>query len=92
MRTTVDLDEAMLDRAKHLALHEGRTLSAVVSDALAAYLGARKRAQKAPPFELLTRGSARAHFPSAAEIAANEEADELAALQLSTAAGRRASP
>jgi predicted transcriptional regulator len=91
MRTTVDLDEAMLDRAKHLALREGRTLSSVVSDALIAYLGARRHAQKAPPFELLTRGSARAHFPSPAEIAATEEAEELAALKLS-AAGHRAPP
>ena len=63
MRTTVDLDEAMLDRAKHLALREGKTLSAVVSDALAAYLGARKQAQKAAPFELLVRGNARGRFP-----------------------------
>jgi hypothetical protein len=91
MRTTVDLDEATLDRAKHLALREGRTLSSVVSDALAAYLGARKHAQKAPPFELLVRGSARAHLPSPAEISEAEEAEELAALQI-PGVKRRASP
>ena len=90
MRTTVDLDEAMLDRAKHLALREGKTLSAVVSDALAAYLGARKQAQKAAPFELLVRGNARGRFPLPAEVAATEEAEELGALQIPEL--KRASP
>jgi hypothetical protein len=91
MRTTVDLDDAMLDRAKHLALREGRTLSSVVSEALAAYLGARKQAQKAAPFELLVRGHPRARFPSPAEIAAAEDAEELGALQIPSVK-RRASP
>lgn len=91
MRTTVDLDEAMLDRAKHLALREGKTLSSVVSDALAAYLAARKQVQKAAPFELLVRGDARAHFPSPAEVAATEDSEELAALQI-PGMKRRASP
>jgi predicted transcriptional regulator len=91
MRTTVDLDEATLDRAKHLALREGRTLSSVVSDALSAYLGARKQAQKAVPFELLVRGNARARFPSPAEIAATEDSEELAALRI-PGMKRRASP
>jgi len=82
MRTTVDLDDAVLDRAKHLALREGRTLSSVVGDALAAYLAARKQAQKAAPFELMVRGDARARFPTPAEVAASEEAEELEALRI----------
>jgi hypothetical protein len=77
MGTTVDLDDALLDRAKHLAVREGRTLSSVVSDALAAYLDARRQAEKAAPFELLVRGNPRARFPSPGEIAAAEEADDL---------------
>lgn len=91
MRTTVDLDEAVLDRAKHLALREGRTLSSVVGEALAAYLGARKPAPKAAAFELLVRGNSRARFPSSAEIADAEEVEELAALQIAKVK-RRAPP
>lgn len=91
MRTTVDLEEPILERAKHLALREGRTLSSVVSDALAAYLAARKQAQKTAPFELLVRGDARARFPTQAEVTAVEEAEELDALQI-PAVKRRAPP
>jgi hypothetical protein len=39
VRTTVDLDETLLDRAKRLARKEGRTLGAVLNNALGAYLG-----------------------------------------------------
>jgi predicted transcriptional regulator len=75
MRTTVDIDEALLERAKRLALKEKQTLGAVVGEALAAYLGARRQTEKDPPFELIVAGSARGRFPSPAEIAAVEEDD-----------------
>jgi hypothetical protein len=52
MRTTVDLDPGLLETAKRLASKEHRTLSAVLGDALAAYLGIRRQASKDPPFEL----------------------------------------
>jgi hypothetical protein len=42
VRTTVDLDAALPGRAKRLALSEGKTLGAVLSDAWVAYLGRRK--------------------------------------------------
>lgn len=80
MRTTVDIDEALLERAKRLALKEKQTLGAVVGQALAAYLGTRRQAEKDSPFELIVAGSARGRFPTPAEIAAVEEEDEVRAL------------
>jgi hypothetical protein len=82
MRTTVDIEEGLLERAKRLALKEKQTLGAVVGEALAAYLGGRKQAGKDPDFELLVRGNPRARFPSAAEIASAEEEDDVRALAL----------
>lgn len=80
MRTTVDIDDALLERAKRLALKERKTLGAVVGQALAAYLGTRRQAEKDPPFELIVAGSAQARFPTPAEIAAVDEEDEAHAL------------
>jgi predicted transcriptional regulator len=88
MRTTVEIDERVLDRAKALALKESKTLSAIVSSALAAYVGARRAAAKDEPFELLVRGSARGRFPSVAEMNAVEDAEDAAALGVT----RRADP
>jgi predicted transcriptional regulator len=82
MRTTVDIDDALLERAKRLALKEKQTLGAVLGQALAAYLGSRRQSGKDPPFELIVAGSARGRFPTAAEIAAVEEADEVRALAI----------
>jgi hypothetical protein len=82
MRTTVDLDPAVLDRAKRLALSEGKTLGAVLNEALAAYLGKRKQVAKDPPFDLLVCGSARSRFPRPEQIGAIEEDEELAALAI----------
>lgn len=80
MRTTVDLEKRLLERAKALALKESKTLSAIVDAALAAYLGAGRAAAQDQPFELLVRGSHKARFPSAADIAAVEDQETLAAL------------
>jgi predicted transcriptional regulator len=82
MRTTVDIDEALLERAKRLALKEKQTLGAVVGQALAAYLSTRRPAEKDPPFELIVAGSARGRFPTPTEIAAVEEEDDVRALAL----------
>ena len=38
MKTTLDLSDGVLERAKEHAVHEGRTLRAVVEDALRLYL------------------------------------------------------
>jgi hypothetical protein len=82
MRTTVDLDPAVLDRAKRLALSEGKTLGAVLSEALGAYLGKRKQVAKDPPFELIVRGQKSGRFPSPADMSAVEEEEERAALRI----------
>ena len=82
MRTTVDIDEALLERAKRLALREKQTLGSVVGQALAAYLGTRRQTEKDPPFELVLAGSARGRFPTPAEIAAVEEEDDVRALAI----------
>lgn len=82
MRTTVDIDDALLERAKRLALKERQTLGAVVGQALAAYLGARRQAEKDPPFELVVAGTARGRFPTPSEIAAVEEDDEVRVLAI----------
>lgn len=84
MRTTVDIDDALLERAKRLALKERQTLGAVVGQALAAYLGSRRQVEKDPPFQLIVAGSAQGRFPSPAEIATVEEEDEIRALGLAT--------
>ena len=82
MRTTVDIDDGLLERAKRLALKENRTLGAVLGQALAAYLGSRRAADKDPPFQLLVRGKAGARFPSAEEISRVEEDEDREALAI----------
>jgi len=91
MRTTVDIDPAVLEHAKKLAISERRTLGAVLNDALAAYLGRRRASVKSPPFELLVRGSARGRFPSADEISALDDEEDAARLRI-PGTTRRASP
>jgi hypothetical protein len=81
MRTTVDIEQRLLERAKTLALRDHKTLSAVIDAALAAYLGQRRTAAKDEPFEVLVRGSSKARFPSPAEISAVEEDDDVAAVR-----------
>ncbi|MBY0273796.1 hypothetical protein K2Z84_00530 [Candidatus Binatia bacterium] len=84
MRTTVDIDERTLERAKKLAASTGRTLGEVVGAALAAYAAGRAAARGGEPFELVVRGRPGARFPSASEIAEVLEDEDVAGL-----AGRR---
>ena len=90
MRTTVDLDAALLERAKRLAAKDGRTLSALVNGALAAYLGARKNLGKEEPFELIVRGKPGGRFPTPADLAALEENEDLESLGIARMRGRAA--
>lgn len=91
MRTTVDIDPALLERAKNLAFSERRTLGSVLSDALAAYLGKRRAISKDPPFELLIRGNARGRFPGADQILALDDDEDAARLGIPRRK-RRAAP
>jgi hypothetical protein len=49
MKTTVELSPYLLDEAKQVAAESGRTLDAVISDALCAELNRRRAFQQAPP-------------------------------------------
>jgi predicted transcriptional regulator len=90
MRTTVDIDEAVLDRAKRLASSEKRTLGALVSEAVAAYVAVRRKPTKDAPFELIVRGTQRGRFPTPAELAAAQDEEDLGSLNIPGV--RRASP
>ena len=48
MRTTVRLDETLLSEAKQLAARSGRTLTAILEEALRRLLAERTPEQKAP--------------------------------------------
>jgi hypothetical protein len=90
MRTTVDINEQVLARAKRHADRTGQTLGAVVTAALGAYLAPRS-ARSAPPFELIVRGLPGGRFPGPDEIARAEAEEEIAALRI-PGLGRRVSP
>jgi hypothetical protein len=54
MRTTIRLDDRLLAEAKHLAARTGRTLTAVIEDALRESLARRKRSKHRPNADLPT--------------------------------------
>lgn len=54
MRTTIRLDERLLAEAKRAATETGRTLTAVIEDALREALGRRKRSVKRTRIKLTT--------------------------------------
>lgn len=56
MRTTIRLDDRLLAEAKALAARTGRTLTAVIEDALRQALAAEKRPERGPRPELPTFG------------------------------------
>jgi len=91
VRTTVDLPPRLLTAAKRIAAERQTTLSAVVNDALGAYLGATQRRSPEKPFELIVRGRAGARFPTPSEIAAVSDEEDRAALRI-PGIPRRAAP
>jgi hypothetical protein len=86
VRTTIDIDDPVLDRAKRLAANSGKTLGEVVSEALTSFLSARATKKPAPPFELIVRGKKGGRFPSLEEIVQSEEEDDVRALGVGRAA------
>jgi len=54
MRTTINMDDALLSEAKQLAARTGRTLNAVIEDAVREVLARRRGARKRQPVELPT--------------------------------------
>jgi hypothetical protein len=91
MRTTVDIDPAVLQRAKRLADSENRTLGSIVGDALVAYLGKRKPSSKDPPFELIVRGNPRGRFPTPSELSDLDDDEDIARLGIPGARRRGSS-
>jgi hypothetical protein len=83
MRTTIDLDVSLIQRAKRLALKERQTLSAIVNEALAIHLGSKRSAAPCdPPFELIVRGKKQGKFPSAATLLQIENEETFVALNI----------
>lgn len=89
MRTTVDIDDRVLERAKRVATGTGQTLGALVSTALGAYLAARAP-RKDEPFELIVRGRPGGRSPSTEEIAGAEQDDDMASLGMARPSSRAA--
>jgi hypothetical protein len=56
MRTTIRLDDQLLTAAKRLALENGRTLTAVIEDAVREVVTRRKQGPKAKKSRLITDG------------------------------------
>jgi hypothetical protein len=56
MRTTVRLDETLLKEAKHLAIKTGRSLTAVIEDALREALARQRSTAERQPISLVTVG------------------------------------
>ena len=54
MRTTINLDDALMREAKQLAARTGRTLTAVITDALRESLGRARRGTAPQPVQLTT--------------------------------------
>jgi Arc/MetJ family transcription regulator len=54
MRTTLNLDDTLLTEAKMYAVETGRTLTAVIEDALREALGRRQSAERGAPVRLTT--------------------------------------
>jgi hypothetical protein len=75
VRTTVDLDIPLLERAKRRASKQGQTLSQLVREAVTAYLAGRSTEDE-EPFELITCGEAGGYAPTPREMAAALEEDD----------------
>jgi hypothetical protein len=77
MRTTVDIPDALLRRARQLAEARGRTLSAVVVDALRSALSRPAPSEQPEPFRLVTFAGTSAwpdlDFDRASELVAAED-------------------
>lgn len=87
MRTTVDIEESLLRRARKRADAANTTLSQIVKDALRAYLSAPAR-RSDQPFELVVRGTLGSPCPTPAEMARVLEDEDVTTLRISGAKPR----
>jgi len=81
MRTTIDLEESLLRRARQRATAIGTTLSRLVQEALRAYLRPRPRAARSP-FELITCGTVGGRCPTPGEMQEAVHDEDTAALHI----------
>jgi hypothetical protein len=77
MRTTITLDDGVLELARQRARRRGVTLSRVIQEAVQAAL-ANDVEDAPPPFELITYGHPRGRAPSWSEINEVLDADDVA--------------
>jgi hypothetical protein len=95
MRTTVDIPEVLLEKAKRRAGEEKTTLSDVVGAALQAHLTRPVRPDPAAPFRLVTFGAGGLQpgvsFERLKDLVEIEDAERLA-VAAPTRGKRRASP
>lgn len=75
-RTTILADEALLVEVKHLAEQEGRTLTAIVQEALRAYVRTHQ-----PPRRLSVAGAGRSGQPQLARQEQVTLSDEITPLE-----------
>jgi hypothetical protein len=75
MRTTIDMEKPLLERAKRRAARRGQTLSQLVRDAVGTYLAVAATDDE-EPFEVVTCGEPGAWAPTPAEMAAALEEDD----------------
>lgn len=88
MRTTVDVPDLLLKRAKRVAAERDTSLSAIVAEALSAYLRRDAPSDEAP-FVLVEGGRPGAPMPTPDAIEAALDSEEREALALGRG-GRRA--
>lgn len=68
MRTTIDFQSAILERARRRAAKRGVTLSELVCEAVSAYLAESGRHEAEDPLDLITCGEPGGYAPSPAEM------------------------
>jgi hypothetical protein len=80
MRTTIDLDQALLRQARKRALESHRTLSQVMEEAMRRFLREPTKAVR-QPFRLITGGNADGHAPTWDEIKRLTDDEDTAAVR-----------
>jgi plasmid stability protein len=78
MRTTITLDDGLAADLKRRARTEGKSVSAIIAEALRAQLGKRATPPKTPPFRLVTvKGGGLRPGVDVAKLRALDEIEDL---------------
>jgi hypothetical protein len=76
VRTTIDLDEDLIARAKERAARHRTTLSGIVREAVQLYLSCEASEGEVAPFVLVTAGRPGGTYPSPRRVAALLDEEE----------------